>query len=420
MDSILFWLVVASMTLTVTGLMVTALRRGSNAIASAQSDLQVFRDQLREVERDLARGVINEEDAQRLRTEIGRRVLVADAAVARAQAVGAGARGPGGLLAVLVIAAITTGGALAMYVWRGAPMLPDMPMAARMAGYEALRAQRLSQQEAQARMPGADAGLKNPEDPQHAQLMDQLRAIMVERPDDIPGWQLLVRNEAMLGNAAAAAEAQARINALKGDGVTATDLSQQAELMIMAAGGLVTPQTEAVLGAALARDPSDKLARYYSGVMFLQLQRPDLAFRHWAPLWEESAPTDPWVEQLGAQLPDVAWLAGQHRYALPAVGAAAVALPGPDAAAMEAAADMTPAERQQMIEGMVQGLMQRLAAQGGSAEEWARLIRALGVLGDEDRARSILIEARERFDGRADEMAMIEAAATAAGLAKEQ
>ena len=92
------------------------------------------------------------------------------------------------------------------------------------------------------------------------------------------------------------------------------------------------------------------------------------------------------------------------------------ALPGPDAAALEAARDMTPEDRQAMIRSMVEGLMTRLATEGGSAAEWARLIRALGVLGDTERAKAIHAEALGRFAGRAADLAEIAAAASEAGL----
>jgi len=45
------------------------------------------------------------------------------------------------------------------------------------------------------------------------------------------------------------------------------------------------------------------------------------------------------------------------------------------------ASQTTPAEQQAMIENMVSGLAERLYSEGGTPEEWARLLRARGVLG---------------------------------------
>jgi cytochrome c-type biogenesis protein CcmH len=78
---------------------------------------------------------------------------------------------------------------------------------------------------------------------------------------------------------------------------------------------------------------------------------------------------------------------------------------------------MTPEARQAMIESMVDGLAARLAEEGGPAADWARLIRALGVLGRRDEAAAILAEARTAHAGDAAGLDEIEAAARDAGLA---
>ena len=78
---------------------------------------------------------------------------------------------------------------------------------------------------------------------------------------------------------------------------------------------------------------------------------------------------------------------------------------------------MAPADQQAMIAGMVDGLAARLAAEGGPPEDWARLIRSLGVLGRKDEAQAILAEARETHAGDAAGLAAIEAAGREAGLA---
>lgn len=64
-----------------------------------------------------------------------------------------------------------------------------------------------------------------------------------------------------------------------------------------------------------------------------------------------------------------------------------------------------------MIEGMVAQLGARLANEGGPVEDWARLIRALGVLGRTGEASAIWREARDAF---ADDPAAQEALRAAA------
>ncbi|HRO11992.1 MAG TPA: c-type cytochrome biogenesis protein CcmI, partial [Amaricoccus sp.] len=90
---------------------------------------------------------------------------------------------------------------------------------------------------------------------------------------------------------------------------------------------------------------------------------------------------------------------------------------GPSAEDVEAAGAMAPEERQAMIAGMVDGLSERLAREGGPPEDWARLIRSLGVLGRREEAAAILAEARQKHAGDPAGLAVIEAAAADAGLA---
>ena len=71
----MFWILAAALTAIVALAILAPIRRGradGRAEPAAAYDLRVYRDQLSEVENDLERGVIQPEDAQRLRAEIGR------------------------------------------------------------------------------------------------------------------------------------------------------------------------------------------------------------------------------------------------------------------------------------------------------------------------------------------------------------
>ena len=83
---------------------------------------------------------------------------------------------------------------------------------------------------------------------------------------------------------------------------------------------------------------------------------------------------------------------------------------------MEAAADMTAEERQDMIRGMVARLSDRLATEGGPPEEWARLIGALAVLGDRPQAQAIWQNAQEVFADAPAALDTVRAAAEQAGV----
>lgn len=395
-----FWAVALLMAVVAAYVLLTALHRGPVPDADA-TGLAIYKDQLAEIERDLRRRTIGAEEAVRLRVEVGRRVLQAD------KARGTVAEGgvPVGLVAGIVIAVVAVG-SLAAYWGLGAPGYPDLPIAERLARADALMAARPSQAEAVAGLPKPEA----PEaiDPEFLALMEKLRATVAERPDDARGLELLSRNEAALGNFPAAEAAQRQLIAVKGGAVTAADHAALAEILIAAAGGYVSPQAEAELVAALTLDPTEPSARYYSGLMFVQSGRYDRGFQLWQGLLAEGPPDAPWIAPIRAEIEDVAWRAGV-RFTLPEEN-------GPDAAAVAAAGDMSAEDRQAMIEGMVAQLSDRLASEGGSVEDWDRLIRSLVVLKRLSEAQAIYDEAKLKFDGQGAELSFLRLAAVESGL----
>ncbi|MDV7142632.1 c-type cytochrome biogenesis protein CcmI [Tropicimonas sp. TH_r6] len=375
-------------------------------------DLPVYRDQLKAVEKDLARGVVAEDEAERLRTEIKRRILEADKAggaetrvAPRALSFGVAALG-----GVAVI-----GGAFLIYEAIGAPGYGDQPLSKRLADAEQARRDRPSQAEYEANIPPSPT----PEiDPQYAELIEKLREAVVERPEELEGWVLLARNEAQLGNLPAAHTAQAKVIELKGDGATSQDYTSYAAMLIQAAGGVVSQEADRALNGALELDPKNPIARYYAGLMHLQTGRPDQAFAFWEPLLREGPPSAPWIPIIRARLESVAYMAGMLDYQLPpeaAMGANPHGAGGPSIEEMEAAQDMSEEDRQDMIQGMVDQLGRRMAEEGGPPSDWAKLIRAHGVLGNTERAGLIWSEAQRTFSSEAD-LAPIRQAAAFAGV----
>lgn len=399
-----FWVAAGAMCLAVAASLIATMFQRREAGPAAAFDVQVYRAQLAEVNRDVAAGMVSVADAERLRVEISRRILEADRA-GRGVIVGSGvsgrALGVAGLAIALVFAAAVWG-----YLRLGVPGYADVPLKARLAAAEEFHAARPSQAAAEAVAPKVASITP---DAVMADLMVKLRTAVANRPTDVEGLTLLARNEAALGNLSAAAKAQTALIAAKGDAATGDDHAALAEIMISLAGGYVSPEAEAQLIRALELEPQNGKALYYSGLMFAQGDRADRAFSLWRSLLEASPPDAPWVEPIRAQIAEVATRAGVN-YVLPdAVG--------PSAADVAAAADMTPEDQRAMIESMVEGLSDRLAAEGGPAEDWARLITSLGVLGDKERAAAIYAEAQQKFAGDTVELQGLRDAALAAGIA---
>ncbi len=412
----MFWIVATALALGAGVLIAAALLRGRASAAPAASyDLAFYRTQLKDVDKDLARGVITEAEAGRLRSEVSRRILAADAQV-QAHGVDGGQPPRAGAALAAILVVVVAGGAIWGYLEIGAPGYMDQPRAGRLAASDDARAERLSQSVAEERFGPEEQTVTPPED--FDQLMTQLRAAIEARPDDVRGLTLLARNEASLGNTAAAHAAQERLIAAKGDNAVAADHAFLADLMITAAGGYVSSEAETSLRIALSLDPSQSEARYYLGVYYTQVDRPDAAFRTWEALLQDSPPGAVWTAPLRDRIEDAAARAGIN-YTLPDAPRAPVEGVGPTAEQVEAAGDMTDEGRQDMIRGMVDGLLARLADEGGPPEDWARLIASLGVLGETDRAQAIWIEAQATFEGQPGALAILREAASRAGLAGE-
>ncbi len=383
----LFWIVAGALGAVVAGLLARPLLRPAGA-APVASDREVYRDQLAELARDLERGLIASEDAERARVEVARRLLAAD----RAGPAALGEAPPGAtLVAVAGSAVLLVMGSLALYGALGAPGRPDVPRAARLQAAEEARAARPTQGEAEARAPDAS---REPS-PDLARLVEQLRAAVPTRPEDLEGWTLLADIEAGLGRYAAAARAQERVVALKDPAASLGDRVLLVDLLVAAAGGIVTDAAEAALAPVARAEAAHPAVLYYLGLLEAQVGRPDRAFPLWRKLVEEG--------------PD-----GRHRdlalaqVAAVAQGAGVEWTPPPEAASPDAEAEM--------IRGMVEGLRARLDAEGGPPEDWAQLVTSLAVLGDGAGAAEALARGRAAHGGNAAAEATLAEAARRAGL----
>lgn len=400
----LFWILTSALVAVIALLfMLALLRRHAAATPAAAYDVQVYRDQLADLEKDRQRGVIAPDEADRTRLEISRRMLEADRAAQAPQGTGAAPRAASVVMAGVVLAVL--GGAFALYQQLGAAGLPDRPLKLRLAEADALYDSRPKQDEAEQAAVAARGPM--PEiDPQFTELMERLRKAVADRPNDLRGLELLATNEMNTGNFRAGWETQRRLIALKGEAATAEDYARLGEFMTVAAGGLVTPEAEAALATAMEKDRGNGLALYYLGLMMGQNQRPDRAFRMWDALLRQSSPDAPWVPVIAENIEALAWLAGEENYSppMPAGG-------GPSEADIAAAAEMTPEDRAAMIRGMVEQLNARLANEGGTGADWAKLISSLRMLGEGPRSEAVLAEARGKFADRPEDLAGIEAAA---------
>lgn len=385
----LFWILAALLTAAAVAVVLRPLMMPArDAARRADYDLAVYKDQLAEVDRDLARGTITQSEAEAARTEIARRLLAADrggegdaSSPAPAAAPGRAAR----VLAVVLTLAVPVA-ALTFYLAEGSPGVPGQPFAQRDPGER--------QQLIRAEM---DAGA----------LQRELEA---ERPEDVGGWVDLAGRWADLGRWAEAAEAYGRaVGLTEGDPRL---LSAYGEALVNIDDGTVTGQAIEAFERALAADPTDPRAQYYMAVAAVQSGQDQLALDRFRALMGHSPADAPWVpivrdritataNRLGLDpeevMPEPQPPAPEAAGGLAGTGRppAAGGLPGPTEEQMAAAQDMDPEAQQEMIRGMVEGLAARLEDDPDDLDGWQRLGRSYAVLGEPAKAAEAFEQAAE-------------------------
>jgi cytochrome c-type biogenesis protein CcmH len=351
------WLAVAVMIAVALAFLLTPmLRARRNESAGRESyDLAVYRDQLKELETDLARGTVTPTEAAEARLEIERRML---RVTPQASASTARSRFAGPLVALGVPAA-----AVAIYLGIGAPHL--------------LGGRAPAQQQVAAA--GQDREVAD-----LARMAERLNAKLAEDPDNAEDWRLLGRTYMEIGRYGEAANAFRQGQRLLPN--DADIPSMLGEALALNAENTVTPAAVTAFERTMALQPRHPIARYYLALGRLQAGATREAFDSWLELAKESSPEAPWMRVLPEQLEGLAKqlkldLATLWPQQAPIAGGR-----GPTQEQMQAAAEMAPGDRSEMIRGMVERLAERLKDNPNDLEGWQRLARAYRVMGDEAKA----------------------------------
>ena len=419
------------------------LRRARGAAPRAAHDLEVYRAQLKELERERESGLISEAEAKAARLEIERHILAADPE--RAPQAAKAAKGRERVPAVLVAAAVPLA-AFGLYFLLGNPEVPSVPFAE--------QAERRAQ-EAAARREAAEADLPGVET-----MLARVRERLAQDPDNLRDWIVLASSLSALGDFEEAATAYDHALRLSADDPGLH--SARAEALILAAQGQVTAEAQMSLTRALELDPQNPRARFYLAAAKQQAGDMQGAFDDLAALLRGAPADAPWIEvvheraaalasglgldpaavlparpvaagarqaadELAARLEAnpkdyQGWIAlararaglgdragaraalerGAEVYeAAPFVlqqfqqAAAELGLDespgaegprGPSREDMEAAAELTPEQQEEMIRGMVGGLAERLKDRPDDLQGWQMLARSYGVLGERAKA----------------------------------
>jgi len=378
-----FWLLAAFLLLlTLFGTVWPLLSQTSRRTDA--TDIQIYKDQLREIEKDIDRGTVDRRDGEASRTEISRRLLRASQNQREGQTQSAHFARVAAI-ALLIALPVTT---ILGYYWLGSPQLPDAPLQARL--------EKARTQQAQMQTEGEGARLQD--------LVARVEAHLESKPEDGEGWLVIAPVYVRLGlidKAVAAFE-----NALRLTPKTPELWSSYGEAATMQSSGVISPKARKAFEEARKLAPQQIKPRFYLALALSQDQNYADAVKAWQGLLADAPEGAPWVRIARAHLTEAQAGSGiaNSSQAQSATGTGTenaerpvAALPGPDRADVEAAQSLSAEDRKAFINSMVEGLQTRLDTDGGTAEEWVRLVRAYTVLGKTDAAQTAYDKARLTF-----------------------
>lgn len=339
------WIILLLMTAAAVMAVLWPLSR-HRALAAQQidPDTQFYREQIAEIERDRERGALLASEAEAAKAEAGRRLLRATGLSASDAFAALGEpalrrRRAASTLALSVIPIM----ALALYGAYGSPHLLTHPP------------------EQRAEVPGAQRDLLT--------AVSQIEAHLSQNPQDGRGWEVVAPIYIRMGRIDDAVKAYAAV--VRYLEPSADRLSNYGEALVLAKDGVVSAEAQKVFEQAAELDRNSFKARYYLAVAAEQDGQTEKAKQIFSQILAASPEGAPWVNVIRQRLTS---LGGEPPVAeqgeAPQIGAADIAR-------------------------MVSGLAERLQTQGGSPEEWARLIRSYAVLGQRDKAVATAERARQ-------------------------
>ena len=379
----LFWIVSAFLTVAVAVALLYPLLKGAAPTPIDDAgEAAVYRDQLKELERDKAQGLISAEDASYARAEIGRRLLAVSGKSEIPGEIGR-TNGLNRFAQAFVILCLPAVG-LGLYLKTGNPDMPAAPLAAR---------------------------LENPEGNIEL-LVAKVERHLAANPNDGSGWDVLAPiyfKMQRLGDAELAYR-----NAIRLLGTSPARMNGIGEVLVAGNDGIVTDDARSAFAEALKLDPRDPRAQFYLALALEQAGKKAEALIAFQAIAKASPADAPWLPLVQEH---IASNGGAPLAGLPTAPKA----PGnPSESDVEAAAGMSAGDRNAMIRGMVDSLDTKLKEDPNNFEGWMRLVRSYAMLSEKDKALAALKTALQAFPADKDEGKQLIAMGRELGLPVEE
>ena len=345
------------------------------------NDIAVYRDQLGELDRDRAAGLIGKSEAEAARVEISRRLLAAADAAESATAASdpaSAARFRRFIVAAALL--LLPAGAGALYLQLGSPDFAAMP---------------------------AGGAVQPEQQTQIETLVARIEVHLQSNPKDGRGWEVLAPVYMQLGRYSDSVSAWRNTLALLGE--SADREANLGEALMAEANGVVTVEARAAFVRAVTLDNTIVSARYYLGRAAEQDGKREEAAKIWRDLVAEAPAGAHWANDVRAALARI-----ESNSAASGTTGAQTAGPtrqSPDASLPVGAANSPirpanppaapPQHEGDAIQGMVDRLAERVKKSGLDPEGWIMLTRSYLTLGEKEKAAAAISDARAALAGNA-------------------
>jgi cytochrome c-type biogenesis protein CcmH len=251
-----------------------APRANASEVSAASADMSHYRAQIGEIERQKTLGGMAEKEAESAKAEAGRRLIASKPGASAVLDANGLRRLTIGLSIILLVAVPTI--AASIYARLGQPTLDDVPLSQRRAD--------------------------DPELFKAADLLVDLEAKIMVNPDDGAAHDTLAPIYMRLGRFEDAGKSYKVASRVLGE--TPDRLSGQAEAIVSAQKGAVTPEARVLFAKVLSIDPANGPARFYGAMALKQEGRKADAAEIWQALWLETP--DPGLRRIiAAELREV-------------------------------------------------------------------------------------------------------------------
>ncbi len=373
----IIWLATAIMTVGALILILFPfIRKNLHAPPRVNFDLEIYRDQLRELENEKERGLIDDEQSKAAKLEIERRMLTvvkrSGAQLSNHAQEKNKIRHPKSIFNVrayqsfltLAVLAVIPALVIPVYLYLGSPEKPGKPF---------LDSAEFG--EIEAKHDSAGQSMET--------AINNLRERLTKTPENLEGWYLLGRSLVSLERYDEASRAL-RTAAILSNG-DPNIVAAMGEALVFSNNGIVTAEAVNAFQAVLSTQPNDPAAQYYLGMAAAQNGKPDVALRIWQQLASQTPQNAPWREDLSILMGRAAEETGVKLSEIKVENENSQ--PGPTQDDIAAASAMSSEERMAMIQSMVENLAAKLEDDPNNLKGWERLANAYRVLGQNDKAQ---------------------------------